>query len=72
MNIIDQIKKTQMSFVKEEQIPGIIAADPFQQMLVRTGVGRFICPALNVKHFIKIIENEKSDYIRDVAIYTAP
>jgi hypothetical protein len=72
MNFIDQIKKEQLSFVKEEQIPQIIAINPFQQLLVRTGVGRFICPAINVKHFIKIIEAEKSDYIRDVAIYTAP
>jgi len=37
-------------------------------ILVRCGRGRFTCPAKDVLHFIKIIKNEGTDYVRDVSI----
>jgi hypothetical protein len=70
MNIIDQIKKEQYSFVSWEQIDEIVAHDRFFQLLIRTGSGRFLCAAQYAKHYVNII-NESTDYVRDVSIPAA-
>jgi hypothetical protein len=37
-------------------------------LLVRCGAGRFLAPAQDVAHFVKIIGREGSDYVRDVGL----
>jgi hypothetical protein len=70
MNIIDQIKKEQHSFVSYEQIDEIVAHDRFFQLLIRTGSGRFLCAAQYAKHYVNII-TDSTDYVRDVSIPAA-
>jgi hypothetical protein len=70
MNIIDQIKKEQHSFVSYEQIDEIVAHDRFFQLLIRTGSGRFLCAAQYAKHYVNIITHS-TDYVRDVSIPAA-
>lgn len=67
------VKAGQCSFVTEEQLK-VIAEDEETRMtpvLVRCGLGRFTTPAQDAAHFVKIIEAEGSDYVRDVSIYSS-
>jgi len=57
-----------MGFITHKQLPAIIAENRFQQCLIRCGSGRLICSAQDVAHWIAIIENEGSDYVRDVSL----
>jgi len=70
MNIIEQIKadKERCNFITDKDLPEIIKVDRFQQVLIRCGCGRFVCPAQDAQHFIDIITREKSDYVRDVSL----
>jgi hypothetical protein len=68
MNVIDTIINNQGGFIKEEQLPEIIAINRFQQLLVRCGNGRFLVPAQDAKHFIDIVEASKLDHVRDVSL----
>ena len=67
--IIEQALKERCGFITDAELPEVIKEKPQQLILVRCGNGRFLAPADQVKHFIDIIEREKSDYIRDVSIY---
>jgi len=67
-NILDTIKTNQCSFIYEDQIEKIVEINPFQQVLVRCGNGRFVTPAQNVKHFITCIEKSGIDHIRDLSL----
>ena len=58
-------------FITEEELPRVIAEDRLYPCLIRCGGGRLSCPAQDVRHFIKIIETEGSDYIRDVSLSPA-
>ena len=66
---IEKLFAEKCGFVKDTDLPAVIQENRFQRILVRTGLGRFICQAQDAKHFIDIIEKEKSDYIRDVSLY---
>ena len=67
---IEELKQKRMGFIKETELPLVVKENRMQMMLVRCGSGRFVCPAQDVKHFIDIIEREKSDYVRDVSIFS--
>ena len=67
--IIKKLLVERGGFVTDKEFPEVIEEDRFQKILVRTGMGRFICHAQDAQHFIKIIEREKTDHIRDVSIY---
>lgn len=55
-------------FMDEKTLDRINEIHRFAQVLVRCGGGRFICSAQDAKHFMSIISNEDSDYVRDVSI----
>ena len=55
-------------FIDESMIDEIESIDRFAMLIVRCGGGRFICAAQDVKHFINIINNERTDYVRDVSV----
>ena len=55
-------------FIDEKLLIEIISIHRLAQVLVRCGGGRFICSAQDAKHFMSIITNEDSDYVRDVSI----
>jgi len=63
-----KILQERCGFVTEAEVEEIAKQEPLKLLLVRCGCGRFLAPAQDVKHFIGIIEKEKSDYIRDVSI----
>jgi len=71
MSIIQTIRETQCSIIQShEQEAAVIKENPNQKLLVRTGMGRFITTARDVRHFVDIIKKEGSDYVRDVSIYS--
>lgn len=51
-----------------DDLKKLIEESPLQPVLVRCGGGRFVCPAQCVDHFVKIINQEKSDYVRDISV----
>lgn len=57
-------------FVSAQDVTAL-AAHPTSRLwpcLVRCGGGRFVAPADQVAHFIRIITAEGSDYVRDVSL----
>ena len=57
-------------FLAEDDVTAL-AAHPVSRLwpcLVRCGGGRFVAPMDQVRHFIGIIERERSDYVRDVSL----
>jgi len=68
MSIIKKLLDEKCGFVSDKDLPEVIKENRFQQIMVRCGAGRFVCPAQDVQHFVSIIEKEKSDYIRDISI----
>jgi len=65
----DKIRR-QGGFVLKEDLPDIIATDRLMLLLVRCGNGRFMTPADQLDHFMKIVETSKLDYVRDVSLPT--
>jgi hypothetical protein len=54
-------------FLKDSDLPALIALDRLCPVLVRCGGCRFTCAAQDVPHLIRCIEAGK-DYVRDVSI----
>ena len=74
MNIRECMEQ-QGGFVRDVDLPAVIAEDRFCPLIVRCGSGRFTVPAQDCAHFVAIVEKEGSDYIRDISIlagYTPP
>ncbi len=68
-DIIDRIKTEYQGFIVSDDIMAkLVAKHPFQRLLVRCGGGRFVVPAQDADHFMKIITKEGSDYVRDVSL----
>ena len=57
----------QYTFLTNEDIAEVEKVDRMTMVLVRCGVGRFICPVQNALHFCNIIDKEGTDYVRDVS-----
>ena len=55
-------------FIDEEMIDAIESIDRHAMLIVRCGGGRFMCSAQNVKHFVDIVNNERTDYVRDISV----
>lgn len=67
-DIVHRIKNESNGFITtDEDMKELVATYPHQMLLVRCGSGRFLCPAQDADHFIKIIAKEGSDYVRDVS-----
>jgi hypothetical protein len=58
MGIIQKLLDEKCGFVTDADMPEVIKENRLQQVLVRCGSGRFICPAQDAKHFIDIIERD--------------
>ncbi len=67
MDFLNSIKKDGY-FLNENNIDKLETINPHFLVLIRCGNGRLLCPAQNAKHFIQIITNENSDYVRDVSL----
>lgn len=62
MTIAELVQKG--GFVNDQTIEDVIKERRLQLLIVRC-----ITPAQDVKHFMRIIERDGNDYIRDVSIY---
>lgn len=51
----------------EKDIPEVEKIDKMMLVLVRCGMGRFLCPVRDVTHFTNIITRDAKDYVRDVS-----
>jgi hypothetical protein len=58
MSIIQKLLDEKCGFVTDADMPEVIKENRLQQVLVRCGSGRFICPAQDAQHFIDIIERD--------------
>jgi len=68
MAFIEKILNEKMGFISLPMLDKVIEENRLYPCLVRCGCGRFICPAQDVGHFIKIIEKEGTDYVRDISL----
>lgn len=69
MSIIEKIKIKNMGFVTtEEELEEIVKYHRLTRLLVRCGNGRFVAPAQDVAHFVKIINESGADHVRDISI----
>jgi hypothetical protein len=68
--VLRVVKNDNGGFLRAVDIKLIAEMDPMRLLLVRCGCGRFLTPAQDVAHFIRIISNEKTDYVRDVSLPT--
>ncbi len=68
MELLKEIDN-QKGFIIGDQLDDLAMLMPSQQVLIRCSNGRFICTADNARHFIIIIQNENSDYVRDISMY---
>lgn len=67
MNALQQfIQSKPMGFLRDTDIPKLIALDRLCQVLVRCGGCRFTCSAQDVGHLIECVE-AGGDYVRDVS-----
>jgi len=63
-----QLRAENHGFIKNDaDLAAIVSLNRFQQILVRCGNGRFLCPAQDVKHFTGIIDKSEEDYVRDIS-----
>jgi hypothetical protein len=68
MTAKERIKRETLGFITTKaDLDLIISESPTEKILVRCGGGRFLAPANQAQHFIDIIENEGSDYVRDIS-----
>lgn len=68
MTAKERIRKETLGFITNKaDLDLIISENPTETILVRCGGGRFLVPANQAQHFIDIIENEGSDYVRDIS-----
>jgi len=52
----------------DDELAAVIKENRLMPIIVRCGNGRFVCPAQDVKHFIKIINDSGMDHVRDISI----
>jgi hypothetical protein len=62
-------------FITDDQMEELIGINRMMLVMVRCGMGRFICPIQDAKHFIDIIERDseannghQGEHIRDVSL----
>ena len=68
MGYIEKIIENEWGFISVDMLDKVIEENRLHPCIVRCGNGRFVCPAQDVSHFIKIIERDGTDYIRDVSL----
>lgn len=60
--------RSTMGFItNDSDLDKLIAEDRLQPVLVRCGMGRFVCPAQDVKHFTGMV-SKSDDYVRDMSV----
>ena len=66
MTIAEMKNRNYGFIVDEEQLDAVIAENRLENVLVRCGACRFVTPAQNVKHMMKMVE-AGGDYVRDLS-----
>ena len=65
----EQIMYKQRGFIcSDDDLELCVRINRLMPMVVRCGNGRFMCPAQDVAHFVKIIKDSNSDYVRDISV----
>lgn len=65
-SFIQRINQQSYGFLRDTDMPELIAVDRLCQVLVRCGGCRFTCAAQDVAHLVKCVE-AGGDYVRDVS-----
>ena len=64
---VSELENQRDGFLTEAGLAELAKLDRLREVLVRTGGGRFLCPAQDAQHFIKAVELSEMDYVRDVS-----
>ena len=67
MKTIKELREENYGSITSETIKDLIAVDPNYMVLIRCGSCRLTCKAMDVEHLVNIIDESKSDYVRDVS-----
>ena len=67
MNQMEEIRKRRMGFVTKEDLQEIVKINRLELLLVRCGGCRFMAPAQDIDHLIKLVEHSGEEYVRDVS-----
>ena len=59
--------KLQHGHLTEAQLPTLVRLRRLDLVLVRCGMGRFLCPAQDAAPFIELVERDGSEHVRDVS-----
>ena len=54
-------------FLSEDELPGIIAINRLEPLLIRHSHGRMVCSAQDVAFHVKLIDDHDEAYVRDVS-----
>ena len=66
-NDMEELRQENHGFVTVEMVDNILKLNRLEKLLVRTGMGRFVCSVQDVRHYVDMVENSKEDYVRDVS-----
>jgi hypothetical protein len=63
--------KSNGGFLSMADLRVVAKHDRLKMLLVRCGMGRFLAPAQDIKHFVDIIHRDRKDYVRDISLPAA-
>jgi hypothetical protein len=65
----EEIVNKQHGFIcSDDDLELCVRLNRFMKLLVRCGNGRFVVPAQDASHFVKIINDSKADHVRDISL----
>ncbi len=65
---IERIKKENHVFIaSDDDLAAVVRENRLESLLIRCGDGRLVCPAQDVKNFVKMINNHETNYVRDIS-----
>ena len=67
MKTIKELREENYGSITSDTIKDLIEVAPNYMVLIRCGSCRLTCKAMDVEHLVNIIDESKSDYVRDVS-----
>lgn len=68
MSDIKRIKEENHGFIaSDDDLADVVRENRLQPLLVRCGNGRFVCPAQDVETFVRMVNADDQNYVRDIS-----
>lgn len=65
--VVNRVINEQCGFITEADVDGIKENYPTLEILIRTGMNRYLCGIGQIKETFELVES-KGDYVRDVGL----